>query len=374
MSEVKVQPAMSDFTKKVLGEWATQLDRDPAELVAMYNGAYEILVKMGKPADQLEEMAKTRVRSQLRNEFASPAIPFRGRVLAKSEAFNVNAGYWAKAVEMNASPERQQWIDKKIINEAGEPLDQRKIFKKSKKVNSNYLQPLPKESFLTNVFGVFLPAKGKPMPSKVTLSGKKAKITVPFDIPVQVRLNEKTGKDDTFRTLASGTPTEFKPIQDPDIPDAETLITMYCDQFFTTLKNIETVHKSFIGDDDKPDPTRMTIVEVELIALDGEANPKTHNYRMVVGDESLGFTEKEKRGTVVWLSEAHYQFVKDAGRGSRMYVLGQTNQPQTSIDFTTGAKVDKPGDVGINAMGVFIKKGWLLPKDEEAFEETEEAV
>lgn len=363
---------ITEFTAKVLKEWATQLDRDPNELAKMYDGAYEILEKMGKPADQLEEMAKTRVRSQLRNEFASPAIPFRGRVLAKSEPFNVNAGFWNKAAEMNASPERQQWIDQKVINEAGEPLDQRKVFKRSKKVNTNFGKPLPRESYLTNAFGVFLPAKGEPMPSKITLSGKKAKIQVPMDIPVQVRLNDKTEKDAKFRTLASGTPTEFKPIQDPDIPDAETLITMYCEPFFTTLKNIESVHQAFIEEDGKPDPTRMTIVEAELITIDGEANPKTHNYRMVIGDESLGFTEKEKRGTAVWVSEVLYPAVKDAGRGSRMYVIGQTNQPQTTLDFATGAKIDKPGDVGINAMGIFIKKGWLLPKDEEAFEEQEE--
>jgi len=364
---------MSEFTTKVLSEWATQLGREPAELTKMYNDAYEILAKMGKPADQLEEMAKTRVRSQLRNEFASPAVSFRGRILAKSDAFNVNANAWEEAAEMNKSPERQQWIDQRAINEAGQPLDMREIFSKSKKKNPNFGKILPKENFLANVFGVFLSAKGDPLPGKVTLSGKKAKIVVPVDVPVQVRLNDKSEKGATYRTLSSGTPTEFKPIQDPDIPDAETLITMYCEQFFTTLKHLESVHQAFIpANATKPDPTRITVVEAELISLDSEVNPKSHNYRMVIGDESLGFTEKERRGTTVWVSEAIYPAVKDAGRGTRMYVIGQTTQPQTSRDFTTGETVNKPGDVGINAMGIFVKKGWLMPKDEQPFEETAE--
>jgi len=361
---------MSEFTTKVFGEWATQLGREPTEIIAMYNGAYEILEKMGKPLDQLEEMAKTRVRSQLRSEFASPAIPFRGRVLAKSEPFNMNAGAWEDAGEMNRSPERQQWIDQKRINEAGQPLDTREIFSRSKKKNPNFGGVLPKENFLTNIFGIFLPSKGEPMPAKVTLSGKKAKIHVPMDVPVQVRLNDKTTKDAKFRTLSSGTPTEFKPIQDPDIPDAETLITMYCEQFFTTLKNLEAVHLATVDPNThKADPTRLTIAEVELISVDGEPVPKTHNYRMVIGDESLGFSEKERRGTTVWVPASLYPVVKDAGRGTRMYIIGQTTQPQTSRDFQTGETLNKPGDVGINAMGIFIKAGWLLPKDEEPFEE-----
>jgi hypothetical protein len=365
---------MGEFTKKILGEWAVQLGREVGELVKMYDGAYEVLEKMGKPADQLEEMAKTRVRSQLRNEFSSPAVSFRGRVLAKSDPFNMNAGYWNSAKVMYGSAERQQWIDKKIINDKGEPLDTREVFKKSKKKNPNFGNVLKKENFLTNVFGVFLTTKGEPMPAKVTLSDKKARIAVPVDVPVQVRLNDRSEKGATFRTLSSGTPTEFKPIQDPDIPDAETLISMYCDQFFTTLKQIEEVHTATVNPDtEKADPTRMTIIECELITLDNEANPKTHNYRMVVGDESLGFTDKEKRGTVVWVAEGLYPTIKDAGRGSRMFVIGQTTQPQTSTDFATGEKVNKPGDVGMNAMGIFVKKGWLLPKDEEPYEEQAEA-
>jgi hypothetical protein len=364
---------MGEFTTKVMNEWAVQLGKPVADLVKMYDGAYEVLERMGKPADQLEEMAKTRVRSQLRNEFSSPAVSFRGRVLAKSDAFNMNAGYWDRATVMFESAERQQWIDQGLINDKGEPLDMRKVFKKSKKNNPNFGKVYKKENFLTNVFGVFLTTKGEPMPAKVTLSDKKARIAVPVDVPVQTRLNDRTEKGATFRTLSSGTPTEFKPIQDPDIPDAETLISMYCDQFFTTLKQIEAVHTATVDPEtEKADPTRLTIIEVELITLDGEPNPKTHNYRMVVGDESLGFTDKEKRGTVVWVAEGLYPVVKDAGRGSRMYVIGQTTQPQTSIDFETGNKVDKPGDVGMNAMGIFIKKGWLLPKDEEPFEEQAE--
>lgn len=366
---------ISEFTVKVLAEWAQQLNRDVNEITAMYNGAYEVLEKMGKPADQLEEMAKTRVRSQLRNEFASPAKSFRGRVLAKSDPFNMNASAWENAKKMFASPEKQQWIDKGVINNAGEPLDTREIFPKTKKKNPSFRKVMPVENFLTNVFGVFVPKDGDPLPAKVTLSGKKAKIQVPVDIPIAVRLNDKTPKDSQFRVLSSGTPTEFKPIQDPDIPEAETLITMYCAQFFTTLKKIEEVHLSYVDPNThKADPSRMTIVEVELISLDSEANERTHNYRMVIGDESLGFTDKEKRGTVVWVSETLYPIVKDAGRGSRMFVIGQTTQPQTSRNFETGETENKPGDVGINALGIFIKKGWLLPKDEEPYEETEEAV
>lgn len=364
---------MTEFTTKVLNEWATQLGRKPEELQKMYDDAYEVLTKMGKPADQIEEMAKTRVRSQLRHDFASPAIPFRGRVLAKGDAFNMNATAWTDAAEYFKGAESQQWIDKGVINDKGEPLDTREIFSKSKKKNPNFGKVMPKENFLTNVFGVFISPKEEVVASKVTMSGNKARIAIPVDVPVHVRLNDKSEKGATFRTLVSGAPTEFKPIEDPDIPDAETLISNYCAQFFTTLKQLEAVHQAFVpAGATKADPTRLTIVEVELITLDTEANPKTHNYRMVVGDESLGFSEKERRGTVVWTSEALFPAVKDAGRGSRMFVIGQTTQPQTSRDFATGDIINKPGDVGINAMGIYVKKGWLMPKDEQPYEATTE--
>lgn len=363
---------ISEFTKKVFKQWSKKLGRPMTELTKMYDGAYEVLARMGKPEELLDEMARSRVKAQLRSEFASPAIPFKGKILAASPGFNVNARKWEDAATMFKSPERDQWIANDVINEKGEPLDTLEFYSTGKK-NPRFGKPLPRENFLANAFGVLATADTEPLAAKVTLSRDKAKILVPINEPVTVRLNNRTKKGDTFLTLSSGSPTAFRKIEDPDIPDAETLITMYCEEFFTVLKNLEKVHLSTLNPkkQNKPDPTRITIVEAELVNI----SPPTRddgNYRMVIQDQDMGFTDEEKRGTTAWVPQWLYPAVEDAGPGTRMFIIGQTTQPQTRIDFATGETLNEPGDVGLNALGIHIKKGWLMPKiqaEEEIAEE-----
>jgi len=215
----------------------------------------------------------------------------------------------------------------------------------------------------------------QPMPSKITMSRNKALIDVPAKVPIQVRLNDRTPRLSNFKVLSSGSPTEFREIDEPGMPSAEDMIQEYCPQFFTTLKNLPQVHKSTINPKTgKPDPTRITILDCALDYIDTEPNAKTGNYRMVVSDDSLEFTEEDRRGTVVWVPEHCHPDVEDAGKGTRMFVVGQTSQPQTRLDFETGKTLNEPGDVGMNAMGIIVKEGWLMPKDEAFLKEDVEMI
>lgn len=379
MSETEITP--SETTEKKLQEIAESTGKSPAELEKMYLDARAFLDKDQYTEQLNDEKAFVRVRSSLRSELSSPAPILSGLILAAGEAFNTNARYHDAAKIQFESDEAQQWIDKGLITEDGKPIDQRKFYSTGR-VNPNYGKVVPATNWMRNAFGVLSIGEGNPTPSKITLSRQVALKKIPLGIPVQVRLNNKTPKGVTDEYILNGASvTEFRPIDNPDVPQPETVIEMYCEKYFTTITNLQAVHNDYVLNPDRRegvrarlDPLRMTLLDCYLIYCDESPNDKTGNYRMVVEDDSIGLSQEDEgvRGTVIWLPEHLFPAVKDAGKGTRMFLMGQTTQPQTSIDFTTGERVNEPGDVGINATGLFVRDGWFMDKAEGPIEEGQE--
>jgi hypothetical protein len=74
---------------------------------------------------------------------------------------------------------------------------------------------------------------------------------------------------------------------------------------------------------------------------------------MVIDDESLLFTGKEEtgRGITVWIPTER-NIVIDFTQDSRVYVLGKTTRGK-AIDPITRQPTDEPGDVMLNAYGIY---------------------
>jgi hypothetical protein len=367
----------SDFTKKVLKEYAKDTGKKYDELLKLYNDFREVLDKSGDTEEFCDERARSQVRVNIRAELASPAAVFRGVALAVAEPFDTIGAQWANATALFKNNEtRQQAIDQGIITPDGMPIDRRKVFSTGR-ANRGFGKPYPAHSYVRNVFGVYSTQKGEPLPAKITLSRSQALGQVPLYVPTQVRLNNATPKEVTDELLlTSSSVTEFKQIEDPDIPHPEDLMQMYCAKYFTTIANLQKVHDSFItnpadvkaGQKPKLNPNRLTLLDVYLLYLDTEPNAQTGNYRMVVEDDSISLKadDDKRRGTVIWLPEHLYPLVANAGKGTRLHVLGQTMQPQTRLDFTTGKTINEPGDVGMNATGILPRRGWFIEKAEES--------
>jgi len=373
MSEVVIEP--SDKTSAKLQEIAEGTGKTIEDLLKMYTDYRTIMDKEQYTEQHNDERAFAKVRSSLRSELASPAPVLSGIMLAKSEPFNVNERHYVQAARYFDSDERQQWIDKGFITTDGKPIDVRKTYRTGR-ANPNCGKVYPRVNWLGNAFGVLSIGKGEPLPAKVTLSRAIALKVIPLNIPIQVRLNNRTPDGVTDEMiLTSANVTEFRPIDDPDIPHPEDVIEKYCAKYFTTIAELENVHKSFIlnprevegGAKPRLDPTRLTLLDCNLVFVDPEENPTTSNHRMVVEDDSIGFGEDDggRRGTVIWLPKHLYPAVENAGRGTRQFIIGQTTQPQTSLNFETGERVNTPGDVGINATGLVVRRGWFMDKEEE---------
>lgn len=378
MSETKITP--SETTEKKLQTLAESTGKSYEELLKMYMDARDFLDRDQYTEQLNDEKAYVRVRSSLRSELSSPAPVLSGMILAAGEAFNTNQRYWDAAKIQFESDEKQQWIDKGLITSDGKPISQRKFYSTGR-VDPGYGKVVPETNWMRNAFGVLSIGKGEPTPSKITLSQLIALKKVPLGIPLQVRLNNRTPKDVTDEYILNGASvTEFRPVDNPDVPPAEKIIEMYCEKYFTTIANLQAVHDGYVLNPDRRegakvrlDPIRMTLLDCYLIYCDEQPNDKTGNYRMVVEDDSIGLGREDEgsRGTVIWLPEHLFPAVKDAGKGTRMFLLGQTTQPQTSINFETGERLDEPGDVGINATGVYVRDGWFMDKVEGPVEESE---
>ena len=367
----------SDFTKTIFEGIAKDTGKAYEDLLKMYVD-YRLILDRPQYTEQLnDERARAKVRSSLRSELASPAPVWSGMMLAASDPFDTNARHWELAKSRYESDERQQWIDKGFITSDGKPIDLREVFRTGRK-NPNVGKPYPKTNWMRNAVGVLATSETEPMPAKVTLSRQVALKSVPLKVPIQVRLNNRTpeGVLDELQ-LTGASVTVFRPIDDPDIPHPEDLTEKYCAKYFTTLAELELKHQGFIlnpkrreGVRIRLDPLRLTLLDCNLVFVDPAKNETTGNYRMVVEDDSIGFGEDEqgRRGTVIWLPEHLYPEVEHAGRGTRMFIFGQSTQPQTRIDFTTGERLNEPGDVGINATGLMVRRGWFLEKDEDIAE------
>lgn len=369
----------SKATEIVLKDIAKDTSKKYEDLLKMYHDARAILDRPQYTEELNDEKARARVRSALRSEMASPAPVWTGIVLAASEAFNTNERHYADAKVKFASDEKDQWVEKGFITSDGKPIDQRTHYRTGR-VNPGHKKVYPRFNWLRNAVAVLSTGKGKPLPAKITLSRQVALRTIPLNVPVQVRLNNRTPEGVTDELILNGANvTQFRTIEDPDVPHPEEVIEMYMAKYFVNLINLLDHHNGFIlnakavrktGAKPRLDPTRLTLLDANLVFVDPEPNEKTGNHRMVVDDDSIGFGEDDegRRGTVIWLPKDFYGEVEHAGRGTRMYIMGQTTQPQTSINFETGERVDTPGDVGMNATGLKVRRGWFMEKEDEDIE------
>lgn len=377
MGEETITP--SKTTEKILKDIAKETGKTYEDLLKMYYDARAVLDKPQYTEQLNDEKARARVRSALRSEMASPAPVWTGMVLAASEAFNINERHYVDAAAKFASDEKDQWIDKGFITSEGLPVDQREFYRTGRK-NPGHRKPYPRFNWLRNAVGVLSTGTGEPLPAKITLSRQVALRTIPLNIPVQVRLNNRTPEGVTDELILTGaTVTQFRPIDDPDIPHPEDVIEKYLAKYFCSLINILEHHNGFIinkkaveeqGARPRLDPTRLTLLDANLVFVDPEPNETTGNHRLVVDDDSIGFGEEDegRRGTVIWLPKEFYPEIEHAGRGTRMYIMGQTTQPQRSMNFETGEMENVPGDVGMNATGLIVRRGWFMEKEEENIE------
>ena len=116
-------------------------------------------------------------------------------------------------------------------------------------------------------------------------------------------------------------------------------------RFKTDLKEIPEYHGQ-VADD----PQRVVITQGDVQHISPEANPTTGNKMMVLDDDNLG---DQDNGITCWIPP-HLQAQIDFGAGSRVVVVGSTNE----AEFQEGV------NYLINVTGLYALPDYKLPPDE----------
>ena len=346
---------------------AEQLGVDVTQIQTDYQALIEEVKKDERftTADEntIKQIAKNRLIARKRREMASPAITWEGIILGVGDLIDGVAKQkqlTEQAFKVDPYKTQEGWMfgGKLVLSDAdGKPL--------YSKTESNTKwgrtgKPLPDHSWMRNIYGVASPIDkktrkaGEPRPFGMTLSDKRAidGKAIKMNVPIRFKGIDKTTADHVklgVYNITDSTFTEFKLADDLKLPPIETIITTNCKDLFFALGMLEEIHTK-----SQTDPMRWLITEGTVSLLDMTPNPKTHNLRMVVDDETLLFAKGKEQGPVgvtCWIPTDRNILI-DFAQDSRIYILGRTGQGK-KLDPVTRQPTDEPGDVMLNVYGIY---------------------
>ena len=214
-------------------------------------------------------------------------------------------------------------------------------------------KPLPEHSWLRTLYGVGRPIiKGKTtVPQVFILSvNNEAAIAIATKVPtmkqVKFKAIDKTSADDAklgqYRANASVF-TKFKEEAIENFPGVESVLKEF------TGKYIELGGLESYTDESTEDPARWVVTEGSVKQVFPTPNEKTGNMRLTITDESIMFAGQSV--VTVWVPQ-NRGITLDFGPESRVFIVGRANRGKKQ-DPVTKEKTDEPGDVMLNAFGLY---------------------
>jgi len=233
------------------------------------------------------------------------------------------------------------------------PVDNRKVFR-SGKDNRGYGKPLPKKSYMRNIFGIGMHSGSKkPKFMQITVNDALAEKIPSVWTALRSRFNwrpsdeEKANPDLIVKYRLNGSSaTKFEPASIDNQPDFEMVIKKFADDFFVQIEELDNWH-----DENEDDQGRVVITEGDVTQLMLEPTAQGSR-RIVIDDMALGFGGEDElqTGVTCWVS-AHIPI--DFGEESRVIVIGKTNRGR-SKDEVTGEWTDEyGGDVNMGLYGIY---------------------
>jgi len=110
-------------------------------------------------------------------------------------------------------------------------------------------------------------------------------------------------------------------------------------------------------------PRRLVVTEGTVVNMNLEPNAKTGNMYLIISDESLLFSGTDKTGVMAWIPTDRGIEI-DFASDSRVFVVGKTTRGQARDPITKETLEGVPGDVMINAYGLFAPEMFKVPAAE----------
>lgn len=346
-----------------------------AKLIEIYT---EIKDEHGTDWD--EEKCWTKARQRLyatfKSSMKSTNAPWKVKLDCIQPAFDFGNSHYLKnlaAFDKNPQNALSKGLVRKHFDAVGkkqvvEPLEERKLndFGKPRK---GYGKPLKEHNWIQTVIALAIPT-GKLQAqdwnalkvSYITISGDQADPTSDKYISnvetgqwYDAELTNKTPADNDETYLLNATKlTKFKLSENIEISNED--LPSYYDGFFVPIAEIEEYHDSYAEPAKKPDGSPddnktmskrlcMTKGQVIDIVLGEEGN----NHRIVLDDESIGFSEDDYQESINCWFGGEINF----GKFSEIYVFG-TTQKQRKKDLATGEFVEDWNLPTINVGGIIV--------------------
>lgn len=215
-------------------------------------------------------------------------------------------------------------------------------------------KPIPEHSYLRTVIGFGYPIDPKtkkpasaPQIFNLSVNGNEA-LAVKFPIMKWLKFKalNKTKEGDTKYSINYSSFTKFEATTPEGVPDVDSVLKDFTGHY-STLGELEVWHA-----ENATDYNRWVVTEGAVTMLNPEPNAKTGNAMMMVTDESMLFSGKEKNTVTIWIPKEIIQYI-DFGVESRVFIVGRTTVGKAKDPITNQVLEDVPGDVMINALGIY---------------------
>lgn len=224
-------------------------------------------------------------------------------------------------------------------------------------------KPLPEHSWLRTIFAVARPIDlktkqaGPVQFTKIMINNNAAidATHIPTMTKVKFKALNKTNDEDRLvgqytANFSVATKFEAGTFDMPLLEEVLPAMTQY-----KSLGELDEYHTK-----NEQNPRRLVVTEGTVVNMNLEPNATTGNMYLIISDESLLFSGTDKTGVMAWIPTDRGIEI-DFAAESRVFVVGKTTRGKARDPITKETLEGVPGDVMINAYGIFAPEMFKVP-------------
>ena len=318
---------------------------------------------------QLETVARNKFALRKQREMSSNAVPWEGTIIGVGRLIDgvakqkliTNAAFTA---DPGKTMKGCMYADRLVLSDPnGVPLYPKtpgndKMGRSGKK--------LPEHDWMRSLTLVVRPLSvktkqwGPIQPANMTIRNQMAvgATSLPLMKPIKFKALDKTTDEDRkigeYRINGSAF-TKFERCTIEGFPEVESILRGLTNHF-KTLGELEEWHNKH-----SEEFGAWVVTEGNVNMMNLEPNPKTGNTYIILSDESLMFTGNQD-SVFCWIPQNRGIEV-DFGQESRVLIVGSTSRGKARDPVTKEELEGVPGDIMLNALGIFAPEIFKVKPD-----------
>jgi hypothetical protein len=325
--------------QKYFEDWSKKLSISVIEIDKEFNSilSEEKTVNPKLSLEEQETRSLTRLSLIYKKRLRSPAVGFEGIILGAEDTRDLIAKKRRDAINLYKS-DPQSAVAQGITDENGLPLDVIQVFSTGR-VNPNYGNPLPDNSFMRRIFGVAIKMNGEePKFFSLNLQGKDCEKEIPIMKPIKFMAIDRSDNQSKDFLLNASSFTEFKVDENIKLPPLTELINSYLG--ITKLSEIQDYHNN-----QKDNYNRIVAIKGTVSILNLEPTSIGNLIMQIEDTENL--LDLDAKSLTCWIpGDTEINF----SEGDSVIVIGRTNQ--SKLKDKNGNLTEELGDISLNVFGI----------------------